>query len=206
MPNEEYLALITSEYADKPLYVAYVKAFLDMLTPTVEMLEQFNIIFNVFKELPSATDPSNPEPGTKESTIDDQLDKIGVLLNASRILPAVIEDVPPVLSNETFQKILRSKILASKWDGTISGLENILSSIYPDLQYEFIDNQDMSYDINIVDPQASDVDVALLLNGYILPKPSGVRVNYAIVVDSVFGWDLNTLSINGWDLSKWRIT
>ena len=41
------------------------------------------------------------------------------------------------------------------------------------------------------------------MNGYILPKPSGVRVDYSIVDSSLFGWDSDTQLIKGWDKANW---
>lgn len=204
MANEKYLRLITSEHATKPLYMAYVAAFLDMLNAAENCLLSFNEIFNAFKELPDTVDTSNPEPGSKLSTVEDQLDKLGSLLGLSRALPVVDPDIPTLLDNETFQKIIRSKILADHWDGTNNGLRQIMEIIFPDLSYEVIDNQDMSYTISILNPAATDQEIALLFNGFILPKPSGVLVNYIIFDTALFGWDSDTQFIKGWDEGQWN--
>ena len=45
--------------------------------------------------------------------------------------------------------------------------------------------------------------VALIMNGFILPKPSGVRVDYNIMEASLFGWDADTAFIKGWDKAIW---
>ena len=204
MANEQYLRLITSEHATKPLYMQYVAAFLNMLNAAENCLLSFKDIFNACRELPSAEDPSDPEPGTKESTVDDQLDKMGALIGISRTLPIVDPDIPTVLDNETFQKIIRAKIYANHWDGTIEGLTYIIEQTFPDLSFELIDNQNMSYTISIMNPSADPQEVALLFNGFILPKPSGVLVDYIISDTALFGWDSDTEFLQGWDEGHWN--
>ena len=71
--NEAYLKLITSEYSTKPLFNAYAAAFLNMLSPDVDMYNSFNGLFNI------------------DAAVGDQLDKIGQLLNASRQLPMLMQ-------------------------------------------------------------------------------------------------------------------
>ena len=61
----------------------------------------------------------------------------------------------------------------------------------------------MSYLITLISPTIDDTLVALILNGFILPKPSGVRVNYEVLDNPLFGWDSETGFIKGWDEGKW---
>ena len=86
----------------------------------------------------------------------------------------------------------------------IESLEKIIDVNFPGLAYEFVDDQDMSYEITIIDPDSDPVVVALLEEGYILPKPSGVRVNYNVISTPYFGWDKDTNFIKGWDRGTWR--
>lgn len=92
------------------------------------------------------------------------------------------------------------------WDGTRKGLEDILHIIFQDVPIDFVDNQDMSYVIRVIDTDFSQTDLALLQLGYILPKPSGVRVNYEIQDKPLFGWDTDTPFITGWDKGNWSST
>ena len=43
--NTKYIDLITSEHYNKPKYKAYVKKFLDMLSPAVNCYNEYNILF-----------------------------------------------------------------------------------------------------------------------------------------------------------------
>lgn len=186
--NRPYLELITSEYATKEKFNSYVKTFLDMISPTVDNLNDFNGLFNL------------------ETAVGDQLDKIGALLNVRRNLPTDNENIPSTLDDDLYRKVLKSRIYMNHWDGTREGLEDILNIIFPDVPIDFVDNQDMSYVIRVIDPNFSQTDLALLQEGYILPKPSGVRVNYEIQDKPLFGWDTNSTFIKGWDEGNWSST
>lgn len=186
--NEKYLKLITSEHITKPLYKSYVKTFLDEISPTVNNLIDFNTLFDIDK------------------ATGDQLDKIGEIIGVSRVLPTDDANIPDSLSDDMYRRVIKSKNLANHWDGTRRGLEEIIEKMYPEMAYEITDNQDMSYMVLIINPTNTPEEVALLTNGYILPKPAGVRVNYQVLESGLFGWDSDTLIIKGWDSGVWANT
>lgn len=186
--NEAYLKLITSEYSTKPLFNAYVAAFLNMLSPDVDMYNSFNGLFNI------------------DAAVGDQLDKIGQLLNASRQLPIVDADIPSVLNDEYYRTVLKAKIMASQWDGTREGLEEILNTLLPNANYDIIDSQDMNYQVALLDKSLDATLQALLFQGYILPKPAGIGASYNIYEQELFGWDSDTTFIKGWDQAAWGTT
>lgn len=183
--NGSYIALITSEHADKLKFVSYVYAFLNMISPAVDMLTDFDIIFAL------------------ENAEGDQLDMLGSLVGVSRELPVQVEDIPSILSDDTYRKVIKSKVFINHWDGTREGMEAIMAEIFPNLPYEVIDNQNMEYSVSIVAPDLTDEDKALIENGYILPKPSGVKCTYNILDSGLFGWDSDTTFIKGWDQGTW---
>lgn len=183
--NTVYLKLITSEHATSVNFLKYVKATLDMNSPIVDVLNEFNTLFNL-----------NVATGI-------QLDDIGSLVGISRTLPIDNADIDPVLNDAAYRKVIRAKILKNHWDGTMQGMQTILSTLYPGLPCDIIDNQDMTMTVYINDPTISAQDKALLFNGFILPKPSGVGVNYQIVEKPIFSWDLDTTYFKGWDEGTW---
>ena len=64
----------------------------------------------------------------------------------------------------------------------------------------------MTVTVMIIDPNFNATKIALLLRGYLLPKPSGVRLNYIVVDSPLFGWDTESNFIRGWDDGKWSAT
>ncbi|MCY1516756.1 hypothetical protein D9M68_514060 [compost metagenome] len=113
-----------------------------------------------------------------------------------------------LLDDDTYRLVLRAKIGANHWDGTLESSAAILNSIFNGDTYVFIqDNQDMSMTIGVAGTVPSAVFLALLEGGYIPLKPEGVRVNYVIVtsVDGVplFGFDVENQFVAGFDVGAW---
>lgn len=183
--NIPYLKLITSEHANRRKYVKYVETFLKMLSPTIDIYDEFNLLFNI------------------DLAVGDQLDKLGEIVGISRQLPISDSAIPPLLSDNSYRMVIKAKVYKNRWDGTREGLDAIFKSFFPVLPYEIVDNQDMSYTVTIIDPTISQEQIALITNGFILPKPEGVRVDYMIMDSALFGWDSDTAFIKGWDLANW---
>lgn len=183
---KQYTDLITSEHAAKPKFNAYNEAFLDMLLDTAGALYDCMDMYDI------------------ETATGDQLDKIGEVVGVSRKLPQTDYNLPAVLDNETYRLLIKSKILQNRWDGTMGGWVIIMEQLFPSNAYDIVDNFDMSVDVLIIDPDFDETLVSLLSLGYILPKPSGVRINYAVVDKPIFGWDTDNEYIKGWDEGQWK--
>ena len=183
--NVPYLKLITSEHSVQPKYTEYAKTFLDMISPCVDIYNDFDVLFAL-----------NYAAG-------DQLDKLGELVGIGRKLPIVDARIPATLDDDSFRLVIKAKVYKNRWDGTRKGLEEIFEAMFPSILYEIVDNQDMSYTVMLISPEADDVFIGLIMNGYILPKPSGVRVEYSILDSTLFGWDSDTAFIKGWDKANW---
>ena len=183
--NEKYLRLITSEYATQPNFNSYVETFLNYIVPINDCYELFDVIFKI------------------TTAVGDQLDKLGELLNVSRVLPVNDVDIPPTLNDDYYRKVLLSAIYKTHYDGTRQGLMDIMTALFPDLAYDIVDNQDMSYTVMIIDPMITDTDRALIFNGFILPKPAGIKVNYNVLLTPLFGWDMSSAFVKGWDEGSW---
>lgn len=183
---QDYVDLITSEYATKEKFNSYVAAFLEMIEPAYQCLDNFNMLFEL------------------DTAVGDQLDKCGQLVALSRELPLSDPDIPSILPDSLFRIVIKARILSNFWDGTMQGWNNIIKAIFPNAAYAIIDNQDMSINVVMIDPSASTALVALLFNGYIIPKPAGVKVNWTVQDNALFGYDSDTSFIKGWDLGIWQ--
>lgn len=183
---QEYIDLVTSEHYNKPNFIAYLTAFLEKLQSVTELYDSFDILFNL------------------ENAVGDQLDIIGNIVGISRNLPVEEENIPDTLDDDLYRYVIKSRIYFNHWNGTREGLEATIEAVFPDLQYEIVDDQDMSYEVTIINPLATTQEIALLKAGYILPKPSGVRVNYEVINKPYFGFDADTDFVKGWDKGTWR--
>ena len=110
--NAVYMKLITSEYADKPNYNAYVKSFLDKVSPIVDSFDSFNTLFNI------------------DNAEGDQLDKIGKIVGVQRELPISDPDIPSVLDDDLFRAVIKARIYSNLWDGTNEGLIDIINKTF----------------------------------------------------------------------------
>ena len=210
----DYLALITTEHSGKPKYMAMLQA---VLGPMVEAL-------NVSQELPADFD--------LDQAIGAQLDIVGLWVGIGRRVKTPLVgvyfslDIPNLgfdlgvwkgpfdpdsgiveLDDETYRTLIRAKIGANHWDGTLGQSKEILDLVFNDGTNVFIqDNQDMSMTIGVSGVMPSAISLALLTGGYIPIKPEGVRVDYYIVtsVDGpLFGFDVSNEYISGFDQGSW---
>lgn len=211
----DYTALITSEHSDKPRFTATIAT---LAQPLVDQM-------NVLQSMPGKFDLDN--------AVGAQLDDVGLWVGVSRKIRTPLTGIYfsfdidglgfdqgtwkgpfdpdtglTVLDDDTYRLVIRAKIGANHWDGTLESSAAILNSIFAADTHVFIeDHQDMSMTIGIAGKVPSAVFLALLAGGYIPLKPEGVRVTYTIVttVDGspLFGFDMSNQLVAGFDVGAW---
>jgi hypothetical protein len=211
----KYTGRITSEHSQQPDFMAVVEA---LAQPMVDLQ-------NLLLGMPGRFD--------LDTAVDAQLDDVGLWVGISRNVPVPLTDVyfsldtdglgfdqgnwkgpfdPDTgltrLDNETYRLVLRAKIGANHWDGTLESSKAILDSIFNGDTFVFIqDNQDMSMTIGISGVIPSAVFLALLANGLIPLKPEGVQINIVIVTsvdgNPIFGFDMSNDLVAGFDTGAW---
>jgi len=185
----EYTQLITPEHADKPKFSAMVAAVAGAFVSSQ----------NFLNSMPSAFD--------LDEAVGAQLDILGLWIGVSRRIKVPVSNVYfswdtagvgweqgvwlqstdatstiSVLDDDTYRLVLRAKIGANNWDGTIITAAPILSEIFEDsgTYVQIRDNGDMSFTAYILGPEPSALKMALISGGYIPIKPAGVMANYGI--------------------------
>ncbi|MBU66450.1 MAG: hypothetical protein CL858_13510 [Cupriavidus sp.] len=211
----QYTDLITSEHNKRLKFMEVVETLAE---PMVDLQ-------NVLSAMPGKFDLDN--------AVGDQLDTIGLWVGISRDVPVPLTSVyfsldidglgfdqgswkgpfdPDAgltrLDDDTYRLVIRAKIGANHWDGTLEASKAILDSIFGGGTFVFIqDNQDMSMTIGIAGVIPSAVFLAVLANGLIPLKPEGVRINIVIVttVDGapMFGFDMSNNLVAGFDTGAW---
>ena len=215
MTKDEYLALITSEHRNKPKFVATVSA---SVSPFAKLQE-------VLRSLPKEFDI--------ETAVGVQLDAVGVWIGRSRYVGEPISGVymewdgtaavgweggvwkgpfdPSEgivnLPDDSYRLLLKAKIAANNWDGTIPGAYAVWEQIFTGSYIIMEDLQDMTMAIGVSGIPLSALDTELLERGYLPLKPAGVRIrDYAVVPAAgvLFSWDMETSSaFAGWDTGNW---
>lgn len=211
----EYGSFITSEHRDKPKFMAVVEAVTDPASAVqlsyLEMLAAFDL----------------------DHAVGQQLDIIGEWVGITRRVPVPLENVYfswdstaelgwdsgvwkgifdpdsglESLGDEDYRQLLRAKIAANQWDGTIEGAEAVWAIVFAGVQQIILqDNQDMTMTLGFVGPPLNAVQKALLLDGYFPLKPAGVRIRYyAVPPDTgpLFAWDADSDVLKGWEEGRW---
>jgi hypothetical protein len=215
MTNEDYLNLITSEHRGKEKFEATV----------VAGVSPFSKLQAVMLGLPADFDI--------DSAVGVQLDAVGAWIGRSRRIDTPLVGVyfawddlasdgwesgiwkgpfdPDSglvdLPDDSYRVLLKAKIAANSWDGTIPGAYAIWATVFTNSQLVIQDNQDMSMVVGIAGQPLSIVDQALLTNGYIPLKPEGVRIQYyaiAPAAGALFAWDTDeSTALAGWDTGQW---
>ena len=210
----DYQGLITSEHQNQPNFMAMIALVtgigVQIQTTIASMVPLFDI----------------------DSAVGNQLDIIGQLVGISRNVNIPIASVyfswdgtngyigwdggnwqpfnapstVTTLPDDSYRTLIRAKIAANNWDGTTEGAYTIWTQVFPDINILIQDEENMSYDLAIVSAVPDALTQALITQGYIPLRPEGVRINnYFIPVDTnpVFGWDLSTSFVQGWDTGSW---
>lgn len=216
MPTaDDYLALITPSHRGKPKFAAMIRALVEPVVAQQAFIEHLPVDFDL------------------DEAIGAQLDVVGEWVGRTRFIKTPIASAwfswdidfkgweqgvwyqPQYdtaegitrLDDETFRTLLRAKIAANNWDGTLPAAKEALSIIFPsgETQLVITDNQDMTITFGVAGVIPSALFIALLSDGYLPLKPEGVRADYLIttVDGSLFGFDVQNKFISGFDTGAW---
>jgi len=216
MTTDEYLSLITSAHSDKPKFEATVAVGVSPFARIQEVLKSLVAEFDI------------------DTAVGVQLDVVGEWVGRSRRIDTPLVGVyfawddtvgdgwesgiwkdiydPESglvdLPDDAYRLLLKSKVAANNWDGTVPQAYEVWTSAFgTDTLLLIQDNQDMSMIVGIAGQPLSIVEQALLTNGYIPLKPEGVRIQYYAVAPSegsLFAFDVTEGSaLAGWEHGQW---
>jgi possible bacteriophage protein len=179
-----YLDLITSQHRVREKFMRTVAA---LLTPSDDIFALAIYLDDAF-DLDYAT-------GAQE-------DILGEFVGARRTLPYQPDKgLSPVLDNAAYRNLLRAQIAKNQWKGGIEDIKELWDALFGK-GILIQDNQDMT--INVLVIGISDqITKEMVRQGLIVPKPQGVRMNYYFADRAVFGYDLETDTIKGYDHADW---
>jgi len=218
MTTDDYLDLITSWHRGKPKFSGTVQALVSPIVGAQSVLATVSPAFDL------------------DTAVGAQLDIVGQWVGRTRFVSTPLvnlyfsfddplrgfdrgswkgpyDDASGItrLDDETYRLLLRAKIAANHWDGTIPGAQAALSGLFPASSGSLIyveDRQDMSIVFGISGMIPPLVTLALFANGYIPLKPEGVRTYYLVTsLDEApaFGFDVNNSYIGGFDVGAWAV-
>ncbi|MGH8709751.1 MAG: DUF2612 domain-containing protein [Burkholderiales bacterium] len=213
---EEYLDLTTQQHRDKPRFQASVGASIAANLKTMGVLKELlgdalHVDFavgdqlNILGEWVGISRVINLDiPGLFFSLDSDEpgegLD-FGIWAGTDDLFPGAT-----ILSDIAYRKVIKAKISANKWDGTVETYYEALSDLLAPASIIVNDNQDMTFDLTVAMGALDTIDRALLLGGYLSLKPMGVRLRCLAWLDEaerIFGLDMDTPEIGGLDEGFW---
>lgn len=210
----DYVGLITTEHSNRPKFMAMVEAVVQPMIDAVNASQGLPADFDLGKAVGAQLDVVGLWVGISRRVstplvgVYFSLDTTGVGFDQGVWKGPFDPDSGVVqLDDDTYRILIRAKIGANRWDGTLSGSKAILDLVFSGSTYVFIqDNQDMSMTICVSGEPPSAIALALLTGGYIPIKPEGVRVDYYVVTtieSPLFGFDVSNEYISGFDQGSW---
>ncbi|GHE69844.1 hypothetical protein GCM10019059_31960 [Camelimonas fluminis] len=215
---EDYLGLITSFHRGQPRFTATVEALVTPLAGGQAFLGHM------------------PQDFDLDDAVGVQLDVVGEWVGRSRYIELDLENVwfsfdlsglgfdqgvwqgkydpttgLTALDDDNYRLLLRAKIAANSWDGTVPGAKRAF-----DIMFEgtgtlvFVqDNHDMTMTIGVSGAVPNALFLAILAGGYIPLKPEGVRIAYYDITSidggPMFGFDSSSPYLTGFDAGAWGV-
>lgn len=213
---DTYLNRVPAQHREKPKFRATLEA---SLSPFVQL-------GNLMESVPSLYDV--------DSAIGSQLDVVGEWVGITRVINSAIEGVyfslddtadvgfdsgvwrgpyDPIsgivsLDDDTYRTLIRLKILANMWDGTVEKAYSSWKSVFNGEQGIVIeDHQDMSITIGITGLDMTPAQKGLFSKQISPFKPAGVRISTYFVPSEenapFFALDTEGPDLAGFDVGAW---
>lgn len=184
-----YRRLLTSEYKTRPRLTQWLLWLISEGLTYKNTVQEFLDAFNL---------------DTAEGV---QLDIIGKIVGVDRLLSFhPVSGDSPLMNDSTYRMVIKAKIIQNTWKGTLDELYEAWAVLFPEVRhFQIQDLQDMTYNVVIMGA-FTPLERELIANGYIIPKPEGVRINLLTITDTsglpLFAYDMDTYLLSGYT-SHW---
>lgn len=123
--------------------------------------------------------------------------------------PAADLEDDALVTDDVFRIMIKARIIQNIWKGNVLDLYEMWDNLFPDSQgLQIQDLQDMSFNIVLLGDY-SVLMQELIMHGYIIPKPEGVRINTLSFISTdglpIFAYDYNNINYSGYT-SHWLQT
>lgn len=177
-----YLNLFTSQYKMSPRLNLWQAALMQPIDDLTNCLQTINIDYDL------------------DNAFGVQLDVLGEIIGVRRTVPFQPSGgISPVLDDETYRTLLYATQAIDTWNGKTASLYPIWQFIFPGVSLIINDNQNMTAQINYGGPSLTSIEKDLIVNGMIVPRPETVQYIYSANTLVLFGFDLNTSTVAGFD-------
>ena len=185
-----YRKLLTSEYKTRPRLTQWL---LWLISEGVTYNSLLQVILDAFDI---------------DTAIGAQLDTLGKIAGVGRVLTFYPSDGSgPIMNDDTYRLVIKARLIQNLWKGTLDELYDAWDVLFPDISLQLQDLQSqgpgdaMTYNV-VISGDFTSLMRELIVNGYIVPKPEGVRINNLLITDTtgkpLFAYDLNDADFSGY--------
>jgi hypothetical protein len=214
----DYTSLITSEHQSAPKFMAMVALLAQWAVDRRNMLASIPTSYDLDSAVGQQLDRVGEWVGISRNlslpltSVYFSFDTTGLGFDQGTWLGPFDPTTGLVsLPDDQYRILLYATITANNWDGTVPGAYDAWNTVFRPLGYSILiqDNQDMTMTVVLVGPSPDAVTLALFTGGYLNLRPAGVGItNYylpSVPGSPVFGFDVETTSIAGFDVGGWVI-
>jgi uncharacterized protein DUF2612 len=208
----KYMALVTSQHADKPKFMAFLAMLVQPIADIIALLEGMPGLFDLDDAVGAQLDIVGLWVGvTRNVTVPlpnvyFSLDQAGVGLGEGTLKgPFDPQTGLIALPDDTYRTLLRARIASNHWDGTIPGAYAAWNALFADTGFGILiqDGNNMSMVYALTGPVPDAVTLALFTGGQLSLKPAGVRISNFITPSvpnaPYFGIGIENAAIAGLD-------
>jgi hypothetical protein len=213
-----WLALVTSEHASKPNFMAMLAATLQPLADIIAIMQSVPAAYDLDLAVGVQLDADGEWIGlSREITtpltgVFFSWNTVGLGWGQADWTSSIHETELITLPDAQYRTLLYAKIAANHWDGSIPGAYAVFNTIFAGTGFGVLiqDLQGMHMAMALTGPVPDAVTRALFTGGYFDLRPAGVRMDkyYLPPVSNVpyFGFGVENASIAGWGVGYWGDT
>ena len=165
--TQEYADLLSQANYDRPKFNLLVRSLLKPGISLMQLIQSFNLIYEL------------------DNACGDQLDALGEIIGASRLLNYVPASGDRVMDDDEFRLVLKLTIAQNTWDGTLGSIKPIYANaLGSNVSIKYVDNQDMSVTISVYG-DITTREIEILDSAGLLLVPAGVGKVVSAVGGSV---------------------
>lgn len=154
--TQEYADLLSQANYDRPKFNLLVRSLLKPGVSLIQLIQSFNLIYEL------------------DNACGEQLDALGEIIGASRLLNYVPASGDRVMDDDEFRLVLKLTIAQNTWDGTLGSIKAIYANaLGSNVSIKYVDNQDMSVTISIYG-DITTREIEILDSAGLLLVPAGV--------------------------------
>lgn len=172
--TEEYAGLLSQANYEREKFLLLVRSLLKPSVGLSQLVQSFNLAFAL------------------DNAAGDQLDMIGEVVGATRMLNYVPASGDRMMDDDEYRMVLKLTIAQNVWDGTLGSLRKIYSDVFgSSVTVVYVDNQNMTLTISVYgDLSTRETEILDRAGLLLVPLGVGKTVNVvggSVLVNSVVG-------------------